>query len=398
MGRQSENCNFRNDISNLGRWHRHRNMQNIRPAPRAARRAEVRLQQICCLGLEAQVVAPLILRELHALVPSHWNGFFWCDPDGNITNLFTELPEALALAPLYYQEFYNGRELEVFRGWRYLCRHFAQTTSFDALLRVSRREFLRHPFHGELLSRIEFQSALYKVVREREQPLGIIALHRAPGDPAFSADEARRVDRLAAFIGHALTDAGSYRPGDWVDPGAEEEGLIVADSRGTIRWLSDNARRMLVLASCERLSREVRRLDALQRLNRPLLRLAQCVENHRRDLPSPAPPSWVQDNAWGRFRFHAQPLNPTTDGETLIGISVRHQRPLPVQLMQQIERLRLPPRQAQVCLLMASGQSYGHIAGRLGVAESTVISHARAVYNYVDAHNRGELINKLLAV
>jgi DNA-binding NarL/FixJ family response regulator len=91
-------------------------------------------------------------------------------------------------------------------------------------------------------------------------------------------------------------------------------------------------------------------------------------------------------------------LNPTTDGETLVGISVRHQRPLPVKLMQQIERLRLPPRRAQVCLLMASGQSYGHIAGRLGVAESTVISHARAVYNRVDARNRGELINKLLAV
>lgn len=373
-------------------------MQNVRLDSRAARHAEPRLQQICCLGLEAQVAVPLILRELHAVVASHWNGFFWCDPDGNITNIFAELPEALTLAPFYYQEFYNSRELEVFRGWRYLCRHVPHTTSFDALLHVSRREFLRHPFYGELLSRIEFQTALYKVVRERERPLGIVALHRAHGDPAFSADEVRRVDRLAAFIRHALTDAGSYCSGDWVDPGAAEEGLIVADPRGTIRWMSDNARRMLVLASCERLSKEVRRLDALQCLNRPLLRLVRCVENLRRDLPSASPPSWVQDNAWGRFHFHAHPLNPPNDSETLIGISVRHQRPLPVKLMQQIERLRLPPRQAQVCLLMASGQSYGHIAGRLGVAESTVISHARAVYNYVDVHNRGELINKLLAV
>jgi DNA-binding CsgD family transcriptional regulator len=374
-------------------------MQNvIKLDPWASRHAESRLQQICCLGLEAQVAMPLILRELHAVVASRWNGFFWCNPNGDITNLFTELPEALTLAPLYYQEFYNSRELEVFQGWRYICRHVTWTTPFEALLRVPRRELLRHPFHGELLSRIEFQTALYKVVRERERPLGIVALHRAHGDPAFSADEARRLDRLAAFIRHALTDAGSYRPDDWVDPSAAEEGLIVADARGTIRWLSDNARRMLVMASCERLSREVRHLDALQHLNRPLLRLVQCVENLRRDLPSTSPPSWVQDNAWGRFRFHAHPLNPTTDGETLVGISVRHQRPLPVKLMQQIERLRLPPRRAQVCLLMASGQSYGHIAGRLGVAESTVISHARAVYNRVDARNRGELINKLLAV
>lgn len=372
-------------------------MQNIRPDLSISRHAESRLQQFCCLGLEAQIAIPLILRELHAVVASHWNGFFWCDPDGNIINLFAELPEAMALAPLYYREFHNHRELEVFRGWRYVCRHVTWTVPFEALLRVPRREFLRHPL-GNCLGRLGFHTALYKVARERERPLGVLALHRARGDPPFSAADIRRVDRLAHFVRHALTEAGSYRDDDWVDPGADEEGLIVADSRGAIHWLSDNARRMLVMASCERLSREVRHLDALQNLNRPLLRLVQCVENLRRDLPSSSPPSWVQDNAWGRFHFHARRLNPTTDGETLIGISVRHQRPLPVKLMQQIERLRLPPRRAQVCLLMASGQSYGHIAGRLGVAESTIISHARAVYNSVDAHNRGELINKLLAV
>lgn len=95
-------------------------MQNIRPDLSISRHAESRLQQLCCLGLEAQIAIPLILRELHAVVASHWNGFFWCDPDGNIINLFAELPEALA--PLYYREFHNHRELEVFRGWRYVCR------------------------------------------------------------------------------------------------------------------------------------------------------------------------------------------------------------------------------------------------------------------------------------
>lgn len=356
------------------------------------------MQQLCCLGLPAQVVVPLLLRELHQLVGAHWNGFLWCDRNGQLTNLYAELPEALALAPLYYQEFYNRRELEVFIGWEQVCRRVRRTTPFEALLRVPRRNFLRHAFYSEALRRIDFDTALYCVVRERDRPLGILAVHRTPGDRAFTAADARCLDRVSDFIRHALTVANPKPDLQWMDPDADGEGLILTDANGHLLWTSDNARRLLIMASCERLSKAVRRLDALRSLSGPLRRLVRCLEDHRHDRPSTAPPSWLHDNAWGRFRFHAQALDPTHGDRPLVGITVRHQRPLEVRLMQQIERLSLPPRQTQVCLLMACGQSYRRIARQLGIAESTVISHARAIYRGIDAHNRGELINRLQAL
>ncbi|TVQ86547.1 MAG: LuxR family transcriptional regulator [Chromatiaceae bacterium] len=357
------------------------------------------MQQLAQLGLPPQVAVPLLLRALHVLVDTRWNSLFWCDRYGQITNLYAESPAAMALAPRYFQQFYNQRELEVFIGWPAVCRQVRRATRAEALLRVPRRTLVRHPLYRELLRHLQVQRALYLVVREGERPLGILALHRARGDPPFAADELRRVDRLAGVFRRALSAVGPSAALRWLDPGAEGEGLILADADGTIHWLSANARRMLAMASCERLCPGMRCLQHLAQLSPPLRRLARAVADRGNDRADAAAPSWWHDNAWGRFRFHAQALDANGGSwSPLVGISVRHQRPLQVGLMRQIEQLQLPPRQAQVCLLMACGQSYGGIAQRLGLAESTVISHARAIYRDVDAHNRGELIGRLLAL
>jgi DNA-binding CsgD family transcriptional regulator len=360
------------------------------------RRAETRLQQICCLGLKQQVAIPLVLRELHELVPSHWNGFFWCGADGNVDNLFLESPMAMELVPFYYQEFYNNRELEVFRGWQYAGRHLIRSTRFDALLRVDRRRFLRHAFYAEVLGPLEFDNAVFTAVRARGRPLGFLLVVRTRGDPPFAAADLRHLDRLSAFIAHALMHAGEQRQDDWLDaPG--DEGLIIANRRGGIEWMTPSARSMLILASCDRLSRNVRTLPCLHRLGTPLLRLLRRIETLERGGPAAAPPAWTRNNAWGRFRFHAHRLDPTTGPEPLFGITVRPQQPLPVRILDHIDHLALPPRQAQVCLGIASGQTSSQIARQLAIAESTVISHTRAVYNRIGVRNRGELINRLLA-
>jgi hypothetical protein len=132
-----------------------------------------------------------------------------------------------------------------------------------------------------------------------------------------------------------------------------------------------------------------RRFPCLHRLGTPLLRLLRRIETLERGGPAAAPPAWTRNNAWGRFRFHAHRLDPATGAEPLFGITVRPQQPLPVRLLDHIEHLALPPRQAQVCLGIASGQTSRQIARRLAIAESTVISHTRAVYSRMGARAIG---------
>ncbi|MBA2491168.1 MAG: helix-turn-helix transcriptional regulator [Gammaproteobacteria bacterium] len=107
---------------------------------------------------------------------------------------------------------------------------------------------------------------------------------------------------------------------------------------------------------------------------------------------------WRHRNPWGGFVFRAYWLNHhAPQPASLIGITIKHQEPLPLKLLRQLERLPpLSSRQTQVCLLLAAGHSRPAIARRLDISDHTAITYTRQVYSKLEVHNRGELLNKLL--
>jgi hypothetical protein len=48
-----------------------------------AKRAVARIQRLCCLGVGAEALAPLLLREVEDLVPSRNGMFLWADRSRN---------------------------------------------------------------------------------------------------------------------------------------------------------------------------------------------------------------------------------------------------------------------------------------------------------------------------
>jgi len=62
-----------------------------------------------------------------------------------------------------------------------------------------------------------------------------------------------------------------------------------------------------------------------------------------------------------------------------------------------VEKLPLSRRQAEVCVLLATGASNEKVAERLGISKLTAIEHARWIYNKLDVHSRGELVSKILS-
>jgi len=358
------------------------------------RKAESTIQQLCCLGLSDQVAIPAVLREIHQFVPSYANTFFWCDENGDFTNLYDERPEAADIVPLYLGEFYNQRELEVFKGWRRFVRGSTRAMDFDELLKVDRRRFLNGEFYDEILSKLGFHWGLHLVATEGEHRPGVLVMHRAVDDSAFTTDEAKRLSRLSGFLAHALLHQRRNDYG-WVDSG--EEGLAIVDATGKLAWTSQKARYFLFLVSHDKVSRHTPGLHGRLELPGPVRHICETLHSIHAERPAAAPPVWWTDTTWGRFSFRAHYLEPERDTAGSIGIAISRREPLPARLLRRVRDLPLSGRQAEVSVFMALGHAYNEIANRLGITEHTAISHSRQIYNKLGVSNRSELLARLLS-
>ena len=142
------------------------------------RKAEARIKQLCCLGLGSETVIPALLRELHELIPSHSNGFYWASANGQISNAYNEIHEAQSVARLYIQEAYNTGERAVTRslGEAIQCEH--GVVRDRQTLKVSEHDFYRSDFYNLLLRPLGYGRLLRLVVRDSAQNCGVLQLQR----------------------------------------------------------------------------------------------------------------------------------------------------------------------------------------------------------------------------
>lgn len=335
---------------------------------------------------------PALMQELHALVPSHANAFFWADARLQISNVYHPRVGAPAIA-LYLNEFHNRRECEVVTGFAERLRHGRKVSSLYQMLKVSHAEFYRHDYYNRVLRALDTYDFIRVAVREERVVLGEVVLHRARGEAAFSAQDEARLAALAPFIAHALTASGDLQC-PLAD--SDDSGLIIVDLNGKPRHLSPRARQLLYLATHPTISAHTIRGGDLA-LPAGVIQLCKTLTGvFAGDEYAPAP-KWIHRNAWGGFCFRAYWLN---DGDpevaSLIGITVNHQEPLPLKFVRGMEKLPLSPRQMQLCLLMLGGHTYRAIAKRIDISERTAINHAQEVYAKLNVHNRSELVNKLM--
>jgi DNA-binding CsgD family transcriptional regulator len=357
-----------------------------------ASRAQARIKQLCCLGLGGEAVMPALLRALHDLIPSYSNMFMWATEDLQLGNLYCEIPEIADVGPLYVERFYNRDDREVGGFTDTLCRVHGVDTLSRALT-VDRRSFYKGNLYNLVMRPLGGNDFLRLVVREGGRPLGALVIYREGEPPAFTSAEARRLAELEPFIAHALTKHSDTDVA-LVDSG--ETGMIVADGAGRPIHFSPEARRLLFLATHPRLA-PGRAEPVAAILPAAVARICQNLTAVFTDDETAPAPVHQHVNGWGGFAFRAYRLDPTdTSSSCLVGITISRQEPLPLKLMRHIERLPLTNRQAQVCLLMATGRSYREIAERLGISQHTVIAHSRWIKGALEVGNRTELVNRLL--
>ncbi len=359
----------------------------------AQRKAQSRIRQLCCLGLGDQLTIPTLLGELHDYIPSHANCFFWSDDQGNVRDIYDERPQALEWLPTYLAEFHNRIELEVFCGWQHFLCHGTRAVDYDSLLTVDRRHYDNHAYYHEVMSQLDFYWGLFMVVREHGRPLGALALHRTEHERRFDVQDAQHLDQIMPFIAHAFSTPGNPEH-HWID--SDDEGLVITDQQGRLISASAGGQHLLALSSSERPWAPAKQ-GAIPQPPDLLRILCRRLADIRAGIQLSKAPNGTIQNAWGRFVFRAYWLQTQHNTGDTIGISIRRQEPMPLKLARHIKRLPLSTKQAEVCLLMATGSSYHQIAERQGMKRNTAISHGREIYSRLGVHNREQLVAEILA-
>lgn len=359
----------------------------------ASRRAEARIQHCCCLGLESGLVIPDLLRDLHQVIPSYSNTFYWVDADGDLVNAFDEQPDATCILPEYIGRFYNAAETAVHPGFTRVAREAHGVLDNASFFTVSDAHLRQSAFYARIMRPQRYHYVLQLYVRLAGRTRGILQLQRGADERDFSPSEHRTLGRLQGFLATLLMAPREHAPGGtWVDDG--NAGLLLADTHGDIVSASPRGHQLLFLAMHPAMP-----AHAVERTKLPpeLSVLCRRLRAIRRGQAQHRPPLHVSANTWGRFIFSAYPLDPACRDDRLTGIHVRREVPLLLRLLSATDAFDLSRRQAQIAVLLAGGLSHRDIAERLGLRRNTVISHSRWIYSKLAVHDSRSLREVLLA-
>lgn len=338
---------------------------------------------------------PMLLDELRTFIPCPGTTFLWADENGGLANIYDDNPEAIRVALLFMQEFYDCDELGV--GFRERMRRWCGVHSCEEMMGMSlaANEYLTSNQYNLIYRPLGYGRCISLVVRTPGQAVGLggLTVHRGVNDRPFTADERRRLSNLEPFVAHLLTSPGASA---FPVINSRRTGLIIATPDGQPVHASPEGRHLLFLATHARLSPGAK-LSRFPSLPAPLIQLCRNLTAIFDGHPVVGPPAFHHRNVWGGFAFTAHWLQGVNNAAGLIGIVVTYREPLLVGIMRGIESLPLTRRQSQVCRLLANGSSYAEIATELGISKHTAIAHARWIYDKLDVHNRSELINRLVS-
>lgn len=361
----------------------------------SARRAEAYIRQLCCLGISSETLMPTLLGELHALIPSHGNAFYWADENQRLVNGYDENPATRELAPLYLEEFYGQREREVTHSFEQSVRLEHGVVRDTQAITVSPREFYRSDFYNLLLRPVGYGRLLRLILRDSGRARAMLQIQRPVTGPDFTKEHERRLARLEPFLLHALAQRTSAEGQPLVDSG--ESGMVIADRSGQVIEYSAQARRLLYLATHPEYQPYLRRNLPATELPHAVARLCQRLTAiFSADPHAASAPVAAHRNTWGRFIFRAYWLDSVAEDRRHIAITVTREEPLILRLTRGAWRLPLSRRQAEVAVLLASGRSHEDTAQQLGITRNTVISHSRWIYSKLAVHDREGLRQALL--
>lgn len=363
-------------------------------------KAQAYIRQLCCLGLGKEAMLPELLRALHAVIPSDGNLLIGIDEKPFPTYIIPEhvVPEAL--------DVYMNAQAQIATPSFYI--QIGQWFSTHRILpdfRILNEQFYRSDFYHLVLRPYHHHHILQGRIQSNGLPVGTLNLCRSQHQRPFSADEQRQFEHLLAYVEHGMQARGGTDE-EYTDSG--QAGMIILKHDGTVVYLSDSARTLLLRATYGALPVGQIRFTRDIVLPPPLRQICCNLDQifQGRDAP---PPVYAHTNASGRFNFRAYWLQPPTvthlpdtslqypADDVLIGILIDYQEPLRLKLHRNLHGWRLSIREQEISLAVTEGLSHVAIAARLCISPQTVVTYIRRIYEKLEVHSREELLKKLLS-
>jgi DNA-binding NarL/FixJ family response regulator len=351
----------------------------------------VHIRQLCCLGLSSEQLMPRLLKAVRHFVGADSAGFFWVDSQGDMTSLYAERLLPASAMKLYFERYYDAPESS-FRG-----AFTARVQRQEPVIAVSpSAAWERSPYYNEVFRPLDAHHVLYGIVREQGQAIGQLSLYRPKSAPAFSAAQRLELSSIMPYVGH-----GALLPGRRIFNGmeyldTEDDAVFLIGADGDIRQLSAASQRLLALATLGKIGPD-RMLSGIEEAAQPtLLRLAQRLHTVLSG-GEVTPPSIVLHNAWGRFVLRAYSISDAPlESHSPLAIRINRQEPMLLKFVDALSGLALSPQQRQVAMGLAKGSSNRELADALGISVNTVAYHIKQLFQKLDAHDRSQMMAKVL--
>ncbi|MDO9405825.1 MAG: helix-turn-helix transcriptional regulator [Polaromonas sp.] len=357
---------------------------------KSATRTLASIRQLCCLDLPEELLIPKFLDGLRDWLPSHNSHFYWADPK--------------TLQPVNYYGDGFGKLDTVRRFITHTSQmdHPGLAVAFPEVMRHHTSGtfgcdgpdaplYLKSDMYGEVMKPFDGRYVLYLVVRNiHGQPRGLLSMLRHPSDKAFSKSDHQKLLQLEPYLRHAFSAAPQQGR---AAESRDSQGMAVLSRGGALLFQDDQARRLLYLASQERLGAAgLFHLDA-HGLTPELRRLQQRLVGIF-DERAASPPVFECSNRWGRFVFRGSWLEGS--GERAVGVTVTHHIPRTLRAWQGLHGLDLAPRQQQVALLYSEGKTLADISAELNISRNTVSDHVDVIYKRLDITPSREALQQAL--
>ena len=337
---------------------------------------------------------PALMSTLQDVIPSSNRQFYAADAQLEIADCYLEGP-CTAMLPLYFDKFYNRLEREVRHTFaEVMAARYPSAAGmiFPRYAKVDWRTFLRSDFYNLVVRPSGMVQGINLRLRENGRPVAALNLFRSEREPAFASCDLALLDALQGFIAHGLREGLDEEC--FVD--TEDRSLIIVSAEGKLLHLSTEGQRLLSMALVARWSPDTARQLRLEGHPEVVHLCRTLVSIHAGNLPG-GPPAIRRRNAWGEFVMRAYWLDPMRVGgpERLVGIVIDRREPRSLGLLHKVEALSLTEREKDVCLLLVHDHGTANIARAMNLAESTVITHRRHIYQKLGVGSRSALIDRL---
>lgn len=323
--------------------------------------ARIRIRQICGLGLGEELLATALIPAVRELVASESSAFAWVDSQGRVTNVYADRLSSMCLL----------------------------TSLSDPCMQAH----ASHPsiHHFEAASESGLNRILRAIVHDSGRELAQISLCRPASASGFSRDEVSELSGVLHYITHGMVRGrvlGRGQMNDLEFGDGPEEALVITDRLGTLMHATEEGRRMLLLAAgCK--------IDSTTLSSAPII-----VSDFLRAICGAidAPVSSTRMTTWGRFVLRVYPLRDcVTSHQSLVGVYIRRQEPVILEVVRAISQLPLSPQQRQIALQIAQGQSNREISASLHLSCNTVAYHVRQLFRKLGVHDRAGLMMRIRA-